>query len=137
MAEQFRAAVLKFAQSLGEDEAMEVATLYPAWQPDVSYKAGVYITHGVNDVGDPQLYKTAQAHTSAAHWTPGSVGTESLYVAIGLNASGYAVWSQPTGAHDAYNKGDIVDYNGTLYESQIAGNTTVPGSDERYWKLYS
>ena len=42
-----------------------------------------------------------------------------------------------TGAHDAYNTGDIVGRDGVLYESLINGNTTVPGSDERYWKVYS
>ena len=54
-------------------------------------------------VGDPQLYKVAQAHTSQADWTPDQ--TPALYTAIGLDESGYPVWSQPTGAHDAYPAG--------------------------------
>ena len=60
----------------------------------------------------------------------------SLFTAIGLDESGYPVWSAPTGAHDAYNTGDIVNYNGTLYESLIDGNITIPGSDGRYWKVH-
>lgn len=134
-AEHLRRALQMFAATLSEDAAMEIAAVYDEWQPDKQYAAGVYLTYGTNGVGDPQLYKTAQAHTSQADWTPDK--TPALYVAIGLNASGYPVWSQPTGAHDAYDKGDVVDRGGVLYESAINGNTTVPGSDERYWKVYT
>jgi hypothetical protein len=133
-AEQLRRALQMFAATLGEEQAMEIAAVYDEWQLDRQYAQGVYLTYGTNGVGDPQLYKVAQAHTSQADWPPDK--TAALYVAIGLNASGYPLWSQPTGAHDAYNVGDVVDYGGVLYESAINGNTTVPGSDERYWKVY-
>lgn len=134
-AEQLRRALQMFAATLGEEQAMEIAAVYDEWQPDRQYAQGVYLTHGTNGVGDPQLYKVAQAHTSQADWTPDK--TAALYVPIGLNASGYPLWSQPTGAHDSYDKGDVVDRGGVLYESLIDGNTTVPGSDERYWKVYT
>ena len=134
-AEQLRRALQMFAATLSDEQAMEVATVYDEWQPDRQYAAGVYLTYGVNSVGDPQLYKVVQAHTSQADWLPDK--TAALYVPIGLDDAGYPVWSQPTGAHDAYNTGDVVDYGGVLYESQIDGNTTVPGSDERYWKVYA
>ena len=134
-AEQLRRALQMFAATLGEEQAMEIAAVYDEWQPDRQYAQGVYLTHGTNGVGDPQLYKVAQAHTSQADWPPDK--TAALYVPIGLNASGYPLWSQPTGAHDAYNTGDVVDHGGVLYESAINGNTTVPGSDERYWKVYT
>lgn len=134
-ADQFRYALQKFAATLGEDEAMEIASVYPKWESGKAYAVGVYLTYGVNSVGDPQLYKVAQAHTSQADWTPDK--TAALYTPIGLDDDGYPVWSQPTGAHDAYSKGDVVDHDGVLYESQIDGNTTVPGSDERYWKVYA
>ena len=134
-AEQLRRALQMFAATLTDEQAMEVATVYDEWQPDKQYAAGVYLVYGTNSVGDPQLYKVAQAHTSQADWPPDK--TAALYTPIGLDDDGYPVWSQPTGAHDAYNKGDVVDHDGTLYESQIDGNTTVPGSDERYWKVYT
>ena len=134
-AEQLRRALQMFAATLSDEQAMEVAAVYDKWQPDKQYAQGMYLTYGTNDVGDPQLYKVAQAHTSQADWLPDK--TAALYVPIGLDDGGHPVWSQPTGAHDAYNVGDVVDYGGVLYESQIDGNTTVPGSDERYWKLYT
>lgn len=48
----------------------------------------------------------------------------------------YVEWVQPTGAHDAYGIGAKVTYNGKKYISQIEGNTTIPGSDERWWKEF-
>lgn len=132
-AEQLRRALQMFAATLSDEQAMEVATVYDEWWPGRKYKGGVYLIYGVNSVGDPQLYKVNEpGHTSQADWTPDK--TPALYTPIGLDDDGYPLWSPPTGAHDAYNKGDVVDYNGVLYESQFDGNTTVPGSDERYWE---
>ena len=132
MAEQFRKALQMFAMSLDEEKAMEVATVFDPWEIGKSYAVGDFLTYGVNGVGDPHLYKVVQAHTSQADWRPDV--TPSLYVAIGLDEQGYPVWSQPTGAHDAYNKGDIVDYKGTLYESLIDGNTYSPEAYPAGWK---
>lgn len=42
---------------------------------------------------------------------------------------------QPTGAHDAYNVGDRVKYNGHVYESLIAANTYSPDAYPQGWKL--
>ena len=56
---------------------------------------------------------------------------------IGLDDSGYPVWSQPTGAHDAYSKGDVVNYNGILYESLIDGNVYSPDAYPAGWAVYS
>lgn len=132
MAEQFFKAVQMFAASLGEEQAMEVATIYDPWVCEKLYKTGEFITYGTNSVGDPQLYKVITGHTSQADWTP-DVST-SLFSPIGLDDSGYPVWSQPTGAHDAYNTGDIVNYNGKLYESTIDGNVYSPDAYPAGWK---
>jgi hypothetical protein len=58
----------------------------------------------------------------------------SLYKAIGLDNAGHPVWSQPTGAHDAYNTGDIVNYNGVLYRSRIDGNAYSPEAYPQGWE---
>lgn len=135
MAEQFRKVLQMFAASLDDDKAMEVATIYDPWEVGKVYSVGDFVLYGVNAVGDPQLYKVAQAHTSQADWTPNV--TPSLYVAIGLDAEGYPIWSKPTGAHDAYNNGDIVDYNGTLYKSLMDGNVYSPEEYPAGWEIYS
>ena len=43
-------------------------------------------------------------------------------------------WVMPTGAHDAPNIGDHRWYEGQVWRSLIVGNTTVPGSDPRWWE---
>lgn len=135
-AEQLRRALQMIAATLTEEQALEIATVYPVWEAGKAYAVGDIISHGTNATGDPQLYKVVQAHTSQADWTPGA-GTESLYDAFGLDESGYPVWSQPSGAHDAYNTGDIVNYNGTLYKSLIDGNTWSPEAYPQGWEPYT
>lgn len=135
VAEQFRKALQMFAASLSDEQAMEVASIYDKWSPNKAYNVGDFLTYGENNVGDPQLYKVVQAHTSQADWTPDV--TASLYDAIGLDENGYPVWSQPTGAHDAYNNGDIVDYNGVLYQSVIDGNIYSPDVYPAGWQVYN
>lgn len=134
-AEQFRKALQMFAASLSEEKAMEVATIYDPWAEGKAYAVGDFLTYGENSVGDPQLYKVVQVHTSQADWKPDT--TPALYVAIGLDEQGYPVWSQPTGSHDAYNNGDIVEYNGTLYQSLIDGNVYSPDAYPAGWEIYT
>ena len=133
-AEQLRKALQMFAATLTDEQAMEVATIYPVWETGRAYAVDDIVSYGTNSVGDPQLYRVVQAHTSQADWTPDSV--PALYDAFGLDDTGYPVWSQPTGAHDAYNAGDIVSYNGTLYRSLIDGNAWSPDAYPAGWELY-
>lgn len=132
--EQMRKVLQMFAMSLSDEQALEVATIYDPWRVDKAYVTGEFVTFGQNGVGDPQLYKVVQAHTSQSTWTPDV--TPALYVAVGLDDSGHPVWSQPTGAHDAYNKGDIVNYNGTLYQSLIDGNAYSPEAYPAGWVIF-
>ena len=134
-AEQSRKALQMYAQSLGDEEAMEIATVYPKYEVGKAYKEKEMITYGLNNVGDPQLYRVVQAHTSQEDWKPDT--TPTLYTPIGLDEEGYPIWAQPTGAHDAYNTGDIVDYNGTLYKSLIDGNIYAPDAYPAGWEVYT
>ena len=133
-AEQLRKALQMFAQTLTAEEALEIATVYPPYTVGKAYAVGEFFTYGKNAVGDPQLYKVVQAHTSQSDWQPDK--TTSLYEPIGLNEAGYPVWSKPSGAHDAYGVGDIVDYNGTLYKSLIDGNVYSPDEYPAGWEVY-
>lgn len=120
--------------ALTEEKAMECVWIFNPWKADRQYVTDEYCTYGANGVGDPQLYRVVQNHTSQRDWTPDSV--PALYTPIGLTPSGYPVWSQPTGAHDAYNIGDIVDYEGTLYESTINGNIWSPVAYPAGWTVH-
>ena len=47
----------------------------------------------------------------------------------------YPEFVQPTGAHDAYQIGDRVLYNGKVYESTIANNAYSPDAYPQGWRL--
>lgn len=117
--------------SFSDEDARDVKDFYPEWKVGVSYKQGWVILYNGN------LYRIAQDHVSQEQWKPGEVGTESLYSNISLNSSGYEIWKQPTGAHDAYNIGDIVEYNGQLYKSKIDGNAYSPDAYPDGWEVYT
>lgn len=78
---------------------------------------------------DGVLYKCVQAHTTQADWTPDI--TPALWVAVSIEE--YPEWVQPTGAHDAYNIGDKVTYNGNRYVCTVNGNVYAP--DVNGWTL--
>ena len=111
---------------------MEVASVFPAYQVGKAYTTKTVFSYGTNAVGDAQLYQVLQDHTSAEEWKPDS--SPSLYKAIGVTEDGYPEWVQPLGASDAYNTGDIVSYNGKLYESTIDGNVWSPDAYPAGWK---
>lgn len=43
-------------------------------------------------------------------------------------------YKQPSGAHDAYNSGDRMTYNGEMYESTVNGNVWTPDAYPQGWK---
>ena len=134
IAEQFRKALQMFAQSLPDEKAMEISTLYPKYEVGKKYSVDEIVSYGENSVGDPQLYRILQKHTSQLDWKPSD--SASLYSPIGLNESGFPTWAQPTGSHDAYNNGDIVEFNSVLYKSIIDGNVWSPEVYPDGWIIY-
>jgi hypothetical protein len=113
------------------EKMMGVASVFPKYEIGKAYKAKEVFSYGTNGVGDAQLYMVLQDHTSAEQWTPDA--SPSLYKAIGVTEDGYPEWVQPLGASDAYNTGDIVSYNGTLYKSTIDGNVWSPVDYPQGW----
>lgn len=136
---ELRKALQLFLATLDADtsahDMMEVATVFPKYQVGKAYKVKEVFSYGENGVGDPQLYQVLQNHTAAEEWHPDTA--TSLYKAIGVTEGGYAEWVQPLGATDAYNTGDIVSYNGVLYQSTIDGNVWSPEAYPAGWKVYS
>lgn len=131
-AEQMRKALQLYVAALSEDDALMVATVYPEWAANVKYKNKEWVKYGENDLGDPVLYQVLQDHTSQAQYTPDTA--TSLYKKVGETADGTPKWVQPCGATDAYNKGDIVDYNGVKYISTVNANVWAP--DVYGWEVY-
>lgn len=123
-AQQMLKALRMFTENLTEEQAQQITEVYPKWSYPTDYKLNEIVGYGVNGVGDTQLYKCLQAHTSQEDWNP-SVAT-SLWKAIGITPSGYPEWSQPVGSADAYNLGDIVSFENQLYISTIDANVWQP-----------
>ena len=46
----------------------------------------------------------------------------------------WPAWVQPTGAHDCYNTGDKVTYNGKHYVSKLDGNVWSPDAYPAGWE---
>lgn len=133
---ELRKALQLFLATLDVDtqaeSMMAVASVFPKYEIGKAYKVKDVFSYGENSVGDAQLYQVLQDHTSAAEWTPDA--TPSLYKQIGVTEEGYPEWVQPLGASDAYNTGDVVSYQGTLYESLIDGNVWAPDAYPAGWK---
>lgn len=102
--------------------------MFEDWRPGVNYKAGQIRKYEVT------LYKIVQDHVSQSDWAPPN--TPAMYDAFTINPSGYEEWKKPTGAHNAYNKGKIVMYKGTLYISLIDGNIYSPEEYPAGWEVY-
>lgn len=123
----------EYTPNMDESEMMEYADLYPAYEVGKAYNIGDVFSSGVNADSEPQLYQVLQAHTSAEEWTPDTA--TSLYKKVGITESGVLIWTQPLGASDAYQTGDRVSYNGTIYVSLIDNNTWSPEDYPAGWQV--
>lgn len=130
---QVKAAAKLFVASadLTDEQALTVSTLYDEWSGDgVAYAVDQIVRYGT------ALYRCEQAHTSQEGWAPDSAA--SLWSRIDLAGDGVEVWTQPTGAHNAYNTGDRVHYpdaDGPIYTSTIDGNVWAPDAYPQGWQL--
>ena len=122
-AKQLRALIEQLAVTLDDEAALTGVELFPAWVVGKAYVVGDRVQHGGT------LYKCVQAHTSQADWAPDA--TPALWVVVSVDE--YPEWVQPTGAHDAYNIGDKVTYNGQHYVCTSNANVYAP--DVYGWQL--
>lgn len=121
MEEVVRLTIAKTINSITvEDEtALRMVEYYPA--PDAaSYAAGDRIQY------NGKLYKCLQAHTAQANWNP--IDAPSLWAEVLAGQDGTAIgeWVQPDSTNP-YMRGDKVNYNGKLYESEVDNNVWAPG----------
>ena len=64
-AEQLRKALQLFVQTLDDDNAMGVATVFPGYEIGRAYEKDFIFSYGKNSTGDPQLYKVVQGRLEA------------------------------------------------------------------------
>lgn len=76
------------------------------------------------------LYRCLQSHITQESWPPNFA--TSLWNEV--SAEECPTWVQPTGAHDAYNIGDCVTFNGKEYTSLINANVWSPDVYPMGWQ---
>lgn len=113
-------------ESLSDEDALDVAALYPTW---VS-KMGESVNTGERYWYDGKLWKVVQAHTVQENWTPDV--SVSLFTEVTIDE--WPEWRQPTGAQDAYMKGDKVTFESKHYVSLMDHNTYSPAAYPAGWE---
>lgn len=108
------------AQSLSDETALEVTTLYPNWDGNgVNYTANFRVRY------EGILYKVLQDHTSQSDWTP--IAAPSLFAKVLIeDPDAITEWVQPDSTNP-YMKGDKVSHNGKTWISDADNNVWEPG----------
>lgn len=97
-----------FMRTVSDKEAYTVRLLYDEWKPQSTYIQGDRLMYR------DKFYKTLQnVPISQAEHTPDVA--VSLYVEIPDPSIEFPLFKQPTGAHDAYMKGDKVTFEEKRY----------------------
>lgn len=117
-AKALRKLIEKMSADLTDDEAYTAPQLFPQWKL-TTYAIGDRVQY------DSKLYKCIQSHTAQSDWTPDVA--VSLWVQVTDPAVEFPDWKQPTGAQDAYAKGDKVSHNSKHWISDYDANVWEPG----------
>lgn len=123
-ARALRPYIEKASVSLPDEDALQAVELFPQWVTGRAYAVDERLQY------KNVLYRVVQAHTSQADWTPDI--TPALFVVVSLDE--WPEFVQPTGAHDAYKKGDKVTFNGKRYISLIDANVYSPAAYPAGWQ---
>lgn len=99
--------------------AGEHTDLFAEWATSVAYKQGDIRSY------NGLLYRCVQAHSSQENWEPPNAA--SLWTKIADPTEEWPAWSQPIGAHDAYDNGDKVFHGDKHWVSMTNGNVWEPG----------
>lgn len=120
-------------QTLPDEQALLVPSVFPLWQVEVAYEVGFKVRH--KDI----LYKVLQAHTSQADWTPDVAVSLFAKVIVGELDPGTGEqvvldWIQPDSTNP-YMKGDRVIFEGVVYESTVDNNIWAPNAYPQGWSV--
>lgn len=126
---------ITLAKDLSDDQKQEILSRYEGYKTNKAYQEGDKFTY------QGKIYEVIQAHTSQTTWIPSETPAlykEFLKVKIqdeeGNTSEVVEEFKKPTGAHDAYQKGDKVSFEGAIYESIIDANVYSPTEFADGWK---
>lgn len=116
-ARKLRTLIERLSETLTDSEAYTAPQLFPQWKL-TTYAIGDRVQY------QGKLYKCLQSHTAQSDWTPDVA--VSIWVEVTDPAIEYPEWKQPTGAQDAYQKGDKVTYDNRHWISTVDNNVWSP-----------
>ena len=116
-AKEIRKAIDIFAENQTDETLIDNKAAFEWWRPGITAEKDKIYRFG------DDLYRCIQPHTTQDDWTPDKV--PALFVKISLEED--PQWVQPTGAHDAYNKGAKVSDEGKRWISNKDVNIYKPG----------
>ena len=116
LARKFRKFIEQMSENATDEEALDNILAFPKWEVGKEYVKDERIRY------ENVLYKVLQNHTSQSDWTPDIA--VSLFVKVSIEE--YPDWVQPTGSHDAYQKGDKVTHKEKHWVSDVDNNTWEP-----------
>lgn len=120
--------IIKISRPLVTDEfSLQTIDMFPKWEDNIGLTVtNDDISKGLNRYQhNGELYKVVQPTVFQTQYEPGAEGTSSIFVKISLEE--WPEWVQPTGAHDAYAKGDKVTHSSKKWTSDVDANVWEPG----------
>ena len=123
-----RAQIEKNAATMDDEEAVEYSELFPTWSGDgISYAVGDRVLHRGT------LYKCLIANRSQEDWNPDAA--PSLWAKVLIPDPEFVPdWEQPDSTNP-YMTGDLVRFEGSVYESLIDNNIWSPAAYPAGWKF--
>lgn len=107
------------AAILPDEQALASLDLFDPWKSFIGRPVAVKLRVRHQNA----LYECVQPHTPLADWTPDA--TPALWKRVSIEE--WPEWVQPSGAQDAYAKGDKCTHNGKRWTSTADNNVWEPG----------
>lgn len=117
----YRHKIEKAAALQSDEDALESVELFITWDSLLDKGEEVPVKTRCQDGGI--LYECIQPHTPQSDWHPAD--TPALWKKVSIEE--WPEWVQPTGASDAYMKGDHTAHNDKHWESEVDNNVWEPG----------
>lgn len=117
------------AGSLNGSKAVACEAVFPEWE------AGAYVVGDIRRFNN-QVWRCCQAHDSAGQtgWEPGAAAA--LWAPYHTIDPAFAKdFFQPTGAQDAYQKGEVCRFEGQVWRSLLDGNVYSPADYPAGWEV--
>lgn len=115
---------------------METPALFVVYRADensvLDWVVGEPVEVGMLRTYEGLTYQCVLAHITQQDWTPDV--TANLWREY-VSSETPQPWQQPTGSQDAYNAGDRVTFEGSVWESLIDANVWSPAAYPQGWRL--